>query len=41
MMSVDVGMMWRKEVRGKQRACVVVVVVVVVFIFPGNWRRSN
>ena len=32
-------MMWRKEVRGKQRACVVVVVVVVMF--PGNWRQSH
>ena len=32
-------MMMRKEVRGKQRAGVVVVVVVVVF--PGNGWRSN
>ena len=32
--------MMRKEVRGKQRACVVVVLVL-VFKFPGNRRRSN
>ena len=30
--------MMRKEVRGEQRACVVLVVAVV---FPGNGRRSN